>query len=54
MHSQQKRAAGEQHSVPVHVMKGVMEERCAGWEDGARPRNTYPWEVGSAEQNGEG
>lgn len=48
----QKRAAGELHSLPVHVMKGVKEER--GARRRARLCNTFAREVDSVEQNGEG
>ncbi len=29
MHPHQKRAAGELHSLPVHIIKGIKEERGA-------------------------
>lgn len=47
----QKRAAGELHSLPVHVMKGVKEERGVRWR--TRLCNTFAREVDSAEQNGD-
>lgn len=48
----QKRAASKLHSLPVHVMKGVENERDARRR--AHLCNTFAREVDSVEQNGEG
>lgn len=40
--------------LPVHIMKGVTEERAAGNGDASHLCNTFACEVGSVEQNDEG